>query len=497
MRAQGGDPTPTAGEPASAAALPARGPLGLGWRAGFLGVQFCATVTLAHLVSPAEFGRAAMAGVIGNFALVVADLGLATALVQRPELADDELDAAFGVSLAAAAALLVVLLAGAPVLESVFAGAGVAPLLRLQGVAGACWIAGAVPRALLARGLRTALLLRQELLAAVLATAAGIAGALAGLGAAAVVLMTAVSCAAATVLAYRAARVRPRLRGLAAASPLLAVGLPLAALNVVAYWARSVDSLLIGRWAGPVELGLYNRAYGLMLLPLAQAGTLAASLLLPALARLQHDREAARTTYLRAQGALALVVMPLLAVAWSAADDLVAVLFGRAWRDAGELLRVLLLAGLLQVTTVLVSAACGSHGQTRALLRQGLVNGPLTMAAVFWGATYGTAAAVAWAYVGATLVTSGPVVRLAGRTLGFRVRDVLRVVAPASGCALVAAAAVLGLGRLLTAWPAPPRLLVLLAAGALTYVALARAARIPGAEWLSVPGRSRPALASG
>ena len=53
--------------------------------------------------------------------------------------------------------------------------------------------------------------------------------------------------------------------------------------NVVNYWGRNADNLLIGRFAGAASLGLYNRAFNLMSLPVQQVSMVLGRVMFPVL----------------------------------------------------------------------------------------------------------------------------------------------------------------------------------------------------------------------
>ena len=86
----------------------------------------------------------------------------------------------------------------------------------------------------------------------------------------------------------------------------------LTGFNILAYWGRNADNLLLGRFAGTTELGLYNRAYALMLLPLAQVGGVLGRVLLPLFSSMKDDRPRLRQAMIRVAGTTSLLLFPVL-----------------------------------------------------------------------------------------------------------------------------------------------------------------------------------------
>ena len=69
---------------------------------------------------------------------------------------------------------------------------------------------------------------------------------------------------------------------------MLKFGRNLTGFKVVNYFSRNLDNILIGRLWGSVELGLYAKAYQLILLPINQINGPMTAVAMPALSRLQN-----------------------------------------------------------------------------------------------------------------------------------------------------------------------------------------------------------------
>jgi O-antigen/teichoic acid export membrane protein len=59
--------------------------------------------------------------------------------------------------------------------------------------------------------------------------------------------------------------------------------------HVVNYFSRNADNLLIGWWWGAAPLGLYEKAYTLLLLPVHQINAPLAAVAVPTLSRTRDD----------------------------------------------------------------------------------------------------------------------------------------------------------------------------------------------------------------
>jgi PST family polysaccharide transporter len=174
-----------------------------------------------------------------------------------------------------------------------------------------------------------------------LGTLVGIAAALAGAGAWALVAQQTVSAttgALALLLRARWLRVRntklarPNLRAM---RQMLALGLPLTASTLVQLGRYRLFALLIGATAGAAPLGEVHMAFRLVETVRELAFTALWRLMLPAMSTHQHDLAALRRVMDRCLGLGALVVLPLLGIMAVTIAPLVSLLLGPAWADAG------------------------------------------------------------------------------------------------------------------------------------------------------------------
>jgi PST family polysaccharide transporter len=254
----------------------------------------------------------------------------------------------------------------------------------------------------------------------------------------------------------------------------------LVGFTTINYWARNVDNLLIGKWLGPAALGLYSRAYNLMLLPVNQVIAALNPVILPMLAALQADPERFRRAYISALRAIAFVTFPIMAGLAVTAYPFIVVVFGSRWAEAAPLLQILAWVGLLQSLTNPTGLIYLSTGGTARLLRWGLFGSSACIIALIIGALLGSARTVAGAYLVVNVLLTYPAIAYAGAPVGLRFGHVLAATARTLVATTVMTAFVACADRLLTTRVAVmPRLLADVFVGASTYFAVSFAARNP------------------
>ena len=299
-------------------------------------LQLVAIVVLSRLVSVEEFGVAVASTVVMSLAIMVSQLGIGPAVVQARRLEGADVGTAFHL-----ATLLSVLLAGvlfflAPVLGPLVGLPADAPYLQLLSIALVLGGVSAVARGLLQRQLR----FRDLALAELGSYGIGYLGAAvvlahAGAGAAALIwgqiaqsLLMAVACYA---LTRHDVRLRRMSVMLASAKRLFRFGSGYSLSQLGNWVGNNGDNLVVTSVLGPAALGLYSRAYQLLVHPAQLIGTVADKVLFPSMARIQDDHERLARAYVVANSLVALVTLPAGVLLCVVAPEIVNVLLGPGW----------------------------------------------------------------------------------------------------------------------------------------------------------------------
>ena len=103
------------------------------------------------------------------------------------------------------------------------------------------------------------------------------------------------------------------------------------------YLTRNTDNFLVGWKFGARSLGFYKRAYDLFVLPEQQLLSPMAAVVVSTLSRVKHDREQFQRYFLRTITVLALLGMGVGADFALVGMDLIRVLLGPGWEEAGRI----------------------------------------------------------------------------------------------------------------------------------------------------------------
>ncbi|MFC1603529.1 oligosaccharide flippase family protein [Planctomycetota bacterium] len=144
-------------------------------------------------------------------------------------------------------------------------------------------------------------------------------------------------------------------------------------------------------------MGLYSKAYGLLLLPLQQITGPISAVAVPALSRLQDDPERYRRYYYRAISMIAFITMPLVAMLAVLSDEVIRVALGGQWTGAGPIFKVLAFAAIVQPVVSTAGWIYVSLGQTKRMMYWSFIAVPLIVLSFAIGLPWG-ALGVAVAY---------------------------------------------------------------------------------------------------
>jgi polysaccharide transporter, PST family len=354
------------------------------------GVYFLSSVLLARLLTPADFGLIAMvASCVGIFG-VLQDLGLNQAIIQRSVISRAQLSALFWLSVGSSLVLAVALALSAPGIAWFFKESRLTNLTIAFAFIVALGGSQSQQLVLMNREFRFKALALIDVLTAT-------AGAISGLTAA---WLTSsywslfISTLASTVISVACAWLmgsfrpcRPSFEG--DFREILHFGSGVSGFHFINYFARNADNMLIGRFYGSAQLGLYDRAYRLLLFPLSQILAPLGRVLLPVLARLQHEPDRYRKAYIEAISLLMMATQPGLVFSIIFAEDVFSILFGPQWAAAVPIFQVLGVAGLGQVMTSTLGWLFLSQGRGGDFFKIGLFGALTTIASFVIGLPWG------------------------------------------------------------------------------------------------------------
>lgn len=307
---------------------------------------------LARLLRPEDFGLVALAAVFTALMRILAQQGLVDAIVQRPEVEDEDLDTTFWASLALGILFTALIAAGSGTIGQVLGQPALAPVIAYLSLGLLISSLGSVPRAVLARRLEFRSLSLRLLISVVVGGGAGVAAALSGMGVWSLVVQSVVTELTAVFALWVFSQWRPRFRfSWARLHRLLAFGIHVVGFRVLLFFRTRSDNLLVGSFLGTAALGFYSVAYRLLQLMTNATTAVVGVVAFPVFSRIQGEQELIRAAYYKAIRLTSLVSFPAFVGMAVLAPELTRLAFGDNWGPSVPVMRVLALTGLLQSVT--------------------------------------------------------------------------------------------------------------------------------------------------
>ena len=446
----------------------------LAWTAavkwGGQAVSWIATLLVARMISPHDYGVVALAAVCLGLVTIFNEFGLGYVVVVHRHLTRHQLAqvnalalavglAAFGLSCAAAWPLGHLL--GVPELPGiVFA---MSTVLLVSAVR-------TVPVGILQRDLRFERLAVAEGVQAVVAAVATVVSALAGLGYWALVVGQILGALAFATLALAwapAGIARPRadtLGGILPFSRHLLVG------RFAWYVSSQADQAVVGMTLGGAALGIYSMAGSLAALPLEKIGALLGQVTPGFFAASQASRAGLRRLVLTLSEGVALVVFPAAAGMALVAPELITLALGDRWRDAIVPLQLLVAVAAFRSIQSVLSPVIFVTGGTRFSMYLSILDVTAMPVALYVGSWWGMVG-VATVYGLAYLLLRVPLYVWVFRRTGLSLATYSMALWPATSAVCVMGVVVWTVEAFIPpGWPLALRFVVLVLVGVVGYL---------------------------
>jgi PST family polysaccharide transporter len=360
-------------------------------------MQFCYQILIARLLLPEDFGIVAMAAPLFAFAALFSDFGLTQATVQRDEITQDQLSFIFWVNVGLSAVICLAVTALAPAAGAFFKEPQVVPIVIALSATfvfgGLC----AQHMALLNRQLLFSKIALVELFSFLIGSVTGLLFAWSGSGYWALVYSQIGVSLSTLLLAWSFVRWVPSMPVLRRENlQLLNFGANITSFNFLNFFARNFDNILIGRYLGEMPLGIYDRSYKLLLLPLSQITTPIAKVALPSLARTLHEPETYRRFYFRMLELIILATYPAVIFAIVNSELLIVTLLGQRWSEVSQVFSILAFGAIFAPISSSTGWLFISQDRTKEMRNWGALSSALFVASFVCGLPWGISGVAAF-----------------------------------------------------------------------------------------------------
>nr|WP_294870116.1 lipopolysaccharide biosynthesis protein [uncultured Pedobacter sp.] len=355
------------------------------------GINILSTIILARLLVPGDYGLVAMVTTITGFITVFKDLGLSSAVIQTKELKDEQVNSIFWISIGVSFVIALIVSLLAPLLVAFYKEER---LLNMTLVfAASIFVTGfsLQHNALMKRQMKFKTLSRIQIFSTVGSLLTGMFLAWKGFGYWSIVAISVSSPIYSTISLWFLCDWRPRFgfnsKGI---KKLVSFGAGLTGFDLVNYFSRNMDNVLIGKFSGPSALGMYSKAYQLLLLPITQLRDPLNAVALPALSNLQNDKWKYNHFFCRYLFTLAFFSMPIVIYFAIFSHEIIFIVLGQKWIAASSIFKLLAISAFIQPVASTQGLLLITTGKAKKYFYLGIINSTLVVAGFCIGINWGT-----------------------------------------------------------------------------------------------------------
>ncbi len=348
-----------------------KGSLATGLSQGIaMGFTIISAVILARLLTPDDFGLIGMVTVVVNFLFIFKDIGLSQATIQKDEITHSQISTLFWINSFISLTLGLLLAASGPLVSRFYDRSELTPIMFVLAFTFVVEGLTIQHTALLRRHLRFTAVAIADILSRFSYLVTAIIMALSGFSYWALVgghIMRSLVLLSFTL--YYCPWVPGRMEKGTGVRKMMMFGGHLTIGHLLAYLARNLDGILIGRIYGAAPLGLYNKAYHLLMQPLSQIRLPLTHLALPVLSSLKKEPERYRNYFKKLLDLSISVALPVTVYCFMDGEFVIRFILGPQWLEATEVFQILAIGGIFVSASFLPGLALLSHGHSKKYMQ--------------------------------------------------------------------------------------------------------------------------------
>lgn len=181
--------------------------------------------------------------------------------------------------------------------------------------------------------------------------------------------------------------------------------LPLFGNNFLNYWSKNSDNLIVGKFLGSSDLGIYSRSYTFMMIPARRLTISISGVLFPALVKIKNDIPQLKKKYVQLSALIAMAITPVMTSIIIAAKPFVMVVIGPEWSEMILTFQILSIVGWIQAITMVNNRLFMVLNKNRMFFKITVLSSIISVIGYLIGAQF-SIEWVAFSYVVVTLIIS-------------------------------------------------------------------------------------------
>lgn len=327
-------------------------------------VSIIVSMILARLLSPEEYGVVAIATVIIHFLQMFCTMGIGPAIIQRRDLSNNDLNSIFTFSLSIGVFLACLFFFGSWCIASFYENELLVPICQILSIQVFFAAANMVPSALMNRNKRFKEIAKRTLLLQSTSGVLSIIAALSGAGVYSLLISPVITAVGIFIWNRHYYKVSIDWRyNLEPIKRIFSFSIYQFLFDFVNYFSRNLDKLIIGKYISVDALGVYEKSYRLMQLPMNNVTAVINPVLQPVLNGLQDDKQELSRKYLKLVKIIAAISFPMGILLAGMSEEAIRIFYGGKWDAAIPVFRLLALSlplQMIQSTSGAIFLVCGA-----------------------------------------------------------------------------------------------------------------------------------------
>jgi len=391
-------------------------------------INFCLGIVLARLLTPEDFGLMATMLAFISIAQLFSDFGLSAGLIQKDAVSKEEAFSCvvFNLLIGCTIAIIVALFNSEIAnfyneerLNTIVLT--IAPLFFITSLS-------SVPQALLSRELAHKYLSFIDLIAVISGTITAVILAFYEFGIWSLVVQQYVYSILRMILLVIKSKLAWGKFRYNSIKSIFGFSASVFATRFIQTIAQQTDKVLVGKYLGTQQLGLYSRAFHLTTFPINNVTRVVNNVMFPALSKIKNDPERVTIVYLRIVGYVAVLTFPMLAGFAYLSEEIIYVLLGEKWLSMHSYFRFFSIICMLSTIGQMSTSFFLSQGKAHLHLKLNLFTQSVKIAFLLIGVNWG-ASGVLLAFACATILSFSSTIYLLSKFLSFRLMDLIKTFA--------------------------------------------------------------------
>lgn len=400
-------------------------------------------IVLADILSKKDFGLVGVLAVFQAFAILFVDSGFGAALLQKKDPDEDDYSTVFWFNLGVSVTVYAILYLCAPLIAKFFGAPELTALSRVMFLTFVLTGLGIVQTNRLMKRMEVKQIAVADLFALSVSACLGVALALAGFGAWAIVWQSVTLAGLRSGWLWMKGNWTPRaVFSRRSLLDIRRIGLSVFISQLFNTLFLNIYQFVIGKWYSLTLLANYSQADKWSKMGSASLSQILTSSFVPLLAKVQDDMATFHRYMKRIDRFTALLAFPALTVVAACGGSIFHFLFGTKWDEAIPLFRILCIRGIGTVFISLYSNFMMALGHGRQIVWVEIVKDASTAVALLATVFTMSLEALVWGQFAATVATWVASGIIAARSTGYSIKDLLKDMVPFALAAFAAAIAI-------------------------------------------------------